>query len=792
MRGLLRVGQNLRRAPGFTVTVVIILGLGIGMATAMFAALRTVLLQRLPVDDQKHLVVLRALGKGGVEVPLAFSAYVELRDGSRTLRGLAGVDYWSASDQPFRDGDEALVLRQGAVTGNFFQVLGASPAIGRLLRPDDDVKGSERVMVIAYDFWRRHYRSDPRVIGKQLFVPGLNWVFTIVGVAPAGLDYPQSVDYWVPIGDHAVDMVGRLGPDASSAGARAELMESVRRYQQQSSDRRIVDARVESLSQAVYGDVGAAIVVLGAAAGLLLVIACANVSNLLLLRAAARRPELAVRQALGASPWRLLRLLFAENIVVTMLGGLLGLAVASGLLRVILVLAPRELPRADALRLAGTPVALALGVTLLSVALTGLAPLGAARRLDLGAQLRLDGRAGTESHARRRARRALVASQVAIALIVLAAAGLLVRTLERLEHLDLGYETDHLTIVQVIPPFVTDTATAPYFALLDRLLPAIRDVPEVVGVTPLFAWPLTGANTYAGALEVEGHPPPSGESNPIVSVDAVGVGFFDTFRLPILRGRGFTDADRAGGLRVAVVSEATRRLYWPGQDPVGRRVRFLGDTTAAGWRTVVGVSSDIHYREFREQTPTIFLPYRQDYWSTTLAIRTRGDAAAAIRNIRATVQHSAPGVVFWRAEAMNEILAGPLAWPRLIALLLSGFALSALVLAAVGLYGVMAWSVRQRTRELGVRLALGATASRIRREVLREALVMVGAGAIAGAAIGLAGSRFLRALLFQVSPVDAGTFAVASCLLTGVGLAAAYLPARRASHVDPARALRTD
>jgi len=381
---------------------------------------------------------------------------------------------------------------------------------------------------------------------------------------------------------------------------------------------------------------------------------------------------------------------------------------------------------------------------------------------------------------------------VALALVVLAGAGLVARSLARLEGLDLGYTTAHVAVVQLAFPVEAIRDRSRITATIDRVVAETRALPDVAGVSPVLVNPFLGANIFNGRFEVEGRPDLTGDANPFVSTEAVGADYFRALDVPIVRGRAFTDADREHAPNVVIVSEAAARRYWPGENPLGRRIRLNGDTSAAGWATVVGVSGDVHFRTLREATPTVYSPYHQFFTQGIFVLRTRGPLERALPALRRVVRDVDPGATLWNARPMDELLAAPLAQPRLSAFLLAAFALTAVVLAAAGLYGAMASAVRQRTRELGVRLALGATPGRLRRGVLGQALALSAAGVAAGAVVALGTSRALAALLFEVSPADPLTFVGVSALMLAVALVAAYVPARRATRVDPARALRTE
>jgi len=445
----------------------------------------------------------------------------------------------------------------------------------------------------------------------------------------------------------------------------------------------------------------------------------------------------------------------------------------------------------DVIRLAGTPVDVAAGVTLVTVMLFGVVSALVATRGDLASLLRIDSRSGTETRRRRRFRQSLVASQVALAVVMLAGAGLLVRSLERLERLDLGYETDHLSIVDLAVPFTKYGAPQKVFAMFDDLYGRLRAVPGVTAFTPVLYPPFLGANLMQVTPVLDGQSGAAVDANPPVPLEGGGIEYFRTFGIPILRGRGFLPGDRESAPKIVVVSEAVARRLWPGQDPVGKRLRFLGGNPT-DWRTVVGVAGDIRFRRLKEATAMIYVPWHQLITFGTFAVRTRDALASALPAMRRVVREFDPETDVWDARTMDAYIDEPLAQPRLSTVLMSAFGVVGLLLAAIGLYGMMASAVQERTRDLGVRLALGATPGRLRREVLGAALSVTSVGAVVGLAAALVSSRLLTTLLFEVSPTDPITLAGVCVLLLGVGVGAAYLPARRAMRIDPIVALRSE
>lgn len=792
--------RALRNAPTFTVTAVVILTVGIGMAVAMVTVFRAVLVERLPVVDQDRLVVMWTRNQGGTELTPGKKVVTAFRRETRTLRDAAGVVHWGATVYPLADGDRTILVRQAIVDGNFFDVLGARPALGRLLTRDDEIGGRfqpdsfaglPHAMVLSWGTWQRQFGGDSTVLGRRLVDPYSQWTYTVVGVAPPGLDYPAGVSEWVPAGrdiDASEMVVGRLRPGVTPAAARAEYLAAMTRLEPRV---RFFGAAVHTLPDQILGDIRPTLVILVAAVALLLLVACTNVGNLLLLRAAQRRREIAIRRALGAGYGDLVRQLLVESAALALAGGALGLLCGVAMLRVLLALAPAELPRTDAIRVAGAPVWSAVVVTVAAVLFFGLAPALLGARADVATGLRPGARAGHESRRGRRTRELLVAWQVALALVMVSGAGLLTRSLARLQRLDLGLQPEHLAMFSLALPAGGYDSEAKVFALGEDVFRRLRGIPGVVAVTPVIIPPFIAPSAFQFAFTLEGQSPDEAERNPLVPTEGAGPEYFRTMGLPIVRGRGFSPQEGADAPPEVVVSESIARRFWPGKDPIGKRISNArgGDST---WLTVVGVVPDIHYRTLREGTPTVFLQWRRALWQGNVAIRTSADFRAVLPALQRAVHDLDPRIVVWDAATMDELMAEPLATPRLAALLLAGFGIVAVVLAAVGLYGVTASVVRQRTHELGVRLALGASPSRLRREVLARAVALVAGGAVLGVAGSLLSGRLYQTLLFDVSPADPLALLGACVVLGGAGVAAAYVPARRATRIDPAQALRAE
>jgi putative ABC transport system permease protein len=791
--------RGFRRTPTFTVAAVLILGLGIGMAAAVATVFDTVLVQRLPVRGQDRVVVLRTLDAGGIDISFRVEEVDEIRRQSRMVRDVAAFWHLGAFAFSLNDDGRPFEILQAWVTANFFDMLGARPALGRLLRPEDDATGAPTVMVLSYGTWQRRFGRDPRVLGKRLVDPIRGVAYTVVGVAEPGLDFPSQAGAWlapIPPQYASVNVMARLAPNATPEQARSEFLAVMQRIdRQRKTPVGVARADVRSLPQVVLGDVRPILLALAAAVALLLLITCANVGNLMLLRAAAREHEMAIRRALGATRGDIARQLGVESVLMGGAGSLLGLGTAYFLLRALVVYAPTQLPRSDVIRLAALPVAGAVGVALLAVIVFGVLPaLGTSREM-VGSAQRLDRRSGSETRERRRVREYLVAAQVALALVMLASAGLLVRSLERLERQDLGYRADHLGIGFMLLSRDAYSSLAKAMAVFDAAYPRLRAVPGVAAVSPLLIPPFLGPNTWELWLDIDGRMSADSSEIPHFAVEAGGGDLFRTMGISILRGRAFTDDDRENAPKVAILSESAARRLWPGENPIGKRIRDKYGSWYAGgseWKTVVGVAEDTHFRALRESTPMLYLPWRQFETQGTFAVRTHRSLESVLPAMRRALREIDPSLDIWQARTMDDYLAAPLSQPRMSTLLMSGFGVTALLLAAIGLYGVMASTVRQRTRELGVRMALGATPERLRRGVLGRSLGIVVAGAVAGLGGALATGQLLTGLLYQVSPVDPITLVGVCVLLFAVALVAAYVPAQRATRVDPAEALRSE
>lgn len=643
------------------------------------------------------------------------------------------------------------------MSGGYFDLLGTRPLLGRVLQPEDDLLGAAPVVVLSHNAWQRYFGGDPGVTDRHVILHETGLAHAIVGVMPLGLDYPKGTDFWAPVMPNSrplgndpvyveLSVLGRLRPGASPIDAGAELTNYFGRPDAPLWHRD-VHGISHSLRSATLGDVRPAVLAFASAAGLLLLIACINVANLLLVRGIDRVREIAVRSALGARRRRIAAQLITESALLAVGGGLLGMGIAAAAVRGFLALAPPGTPRLNEVHVSGGVISGAAMITAVVTLLFALAPALITSRVVLRDGLSSGSRQSGAGRRFRLGTEALVVGQVALTLLILSVAGLLARSLIALERTDLALEPSGLLFAELALPYSGFGDTEGQLALLDRLLPRLESIPGIRAVSPVLATPFSGSGGIVAQVPAEGQPPDQAARNPPLTVEVVTPNYFATLGIPILLGRAFSDQDRTDSPAVAVISESAARYYWPEADPIGGRL------TAPGARTIsiVGVVPDTRYGDLRDPRPSLYFPLRQSFFPVapmTLAIRTDGRSETVVADIRRAIDEIDPAVGLVSASPFEAFRAVQLMQPRLNAMLLALFAIGALTLAAVGLFSVLATMVRQRTRELGIRIALGATAADVGMVILRKGMA---AGATVGLAGALAANRLLAALLFRSS-----------------------------------------
>ena len=806
------VGQDARYglralagAPGFTVAAVLALALGIGATTAIFSVVDAVLLRPLPYRDPARLAVLLHRGRN----PVAPANFLDWKRDASSFESMGAADFWQANltgvDRPER-------VQGLHVTANLLPMLGVPPLIGRLFGPEEDAPGREHTVVLGYRLWQRRFGGDPSVLGRTVTLDGE--AHTVVGVMPRGFEFPpfwaRGAEMWaaISLADRAANrtaqslrVFGRLSPGTSLPQARAEIATLTGRLEQAypGTNR---DVRVLSLDDVVVGDVRAALLVLLGAVALVLLISCANVAHMLLARAAARHKEVALRVALGASRGRMIRQLLTESVLLASIGGAAGVTLAAAATRAVVAFGPADIPRLDATELDLGVLVFAVGVSFLTGIAFGLAPTVQASAPDLNRGLRESERGSTAGAGRHRLRRLLMASEVSLALVLLVGAGLMIRTFVALRGVDPGFRPDHLLTAVVSVTGSTAAAPGRRLAFYRDVLEQVRAMPGVVSAGAINHLPLAG-DVWGVPFAVEGRPRPAVGESPHATFRAVLPGYFETMGLPLVRGRDFNDRDALGAPGSVVVNEWMARRHWPGEDPIGRRITFDDLDKNPHWFTVTGVARDAARSDWAAPPEEeVYLPLLQSqrylespqpqYTYLTVVARTRSDPAAMVAALREAVRSADRGVTLSEVQTMDEVVARATASPRFYLLLLGTFAAAALALAAVGIYGVMSYSVARRTNEIGIRMALGARSGDVLRLVMREAVGVVAIGGGIGLGVAWLLTRLMGGLLYGVGAADPATFAGVGAVLTVVALLATYVPARRAVSVDPLKALRAE
>ncbi len=816
----LRYGARmLLKNPGFTLIAVITLALGIGANSVIFSLVNALLLRPLPVDKPESLVAVYTSDFSSTQFGASsYPDYIDFRDRNQVFSGM--VAYTTTPFSLNIDGTNERAFGE-IVSGNYFSTLGVTPALGRGFLPEEDRTPGERpVALISHKLWQNRFGGDPGVVGRVVKLNG--HPFTIVGVAPekySGLLRGIAVDLWVPAmmmkqalpgsdnlvarGSRSFIVMGRLKPgatlDQAQTNFRAIAEQLFKEWPQQweniRKESRVISLVPESEAR-VMPDFRTPLVIFMAmlmtVVGLVLLIACANVANLLLARATARRKEIAIRLSLGAGRGRLIRQLITESVMLASLGGIAGLLLAGWGADLLMAFKPPvQVPIEIDLRADWRVLGFTFGLSLLTGVIFGLAPALAVTRPDLVASLKDESGAGS---GRGRLRGALVIAQVSLSLMLLICSGLFIRSLRNAGSVDPGFDADNLLLMSMDLKLqgYTESAGRNFTAqLLDR----VRALPGVEAASLAEYLPL-GLDGSRRGVTIEGYIAQPGESTEVGSA-AVAPGYMETLRIPLLRGRAFTEQDREGTPGVVMINEAFARRYWSGQDPIGKRIQMgmaRSGPNDSPYLEVVGVVKDGKYSTLGEEaTPFFYLNLAQRYQSSpTLLLRARGnplDALPAVRNEIAALDKNLP---LYDVKTMRQHLALALLPARLAGSVLGVFGLVALILAAAGIYGVMAYSVAQRTREIGVRMALGANTGAVLKLVLRQGMTLTLIGVAIGLSASLALTRLMKSLLFGVSATDPLTFIVLALLLALVALTACYIPARRAAKVDPIAALRCD
>ncbi len=787
--------------PAFTLIALITLALGIGANTAIFSVVNSVLLRPLPYPNAERLMTIwedHRARNGPEREWTSPPGFEDWRDQAKSFDHVVALQGWG----PTLTGQGEPERLVGAlVSHDTFAMLGVAPVLGRAFRPEEDQRGVEGVVVISHGLWQRRFGADPSLVGKRISLNGES--SAVIGVMPAGFKFPiiGDADIWRPIqpvinpgcqrGCYTIRVMARLKPDATEAQARADLSAVAARIEQQFPDPNSkIGATLVPLHEFLVGPVKTQMLALLVAVGFVLLIACANVANLLLARSATREKEIAIRASLGAGRWRIARQLLSESLLLAVIGGVLGLLLSYWLVNLVVSFSPRGTPRLDEIGIDRRALGYTMAVTVLTGLLFGTAPVWQLFKADLNQSLRDGGKGLQVARSGRRALSALVVAETALALMLLVGAGLLIRSFIRLQRVDPGFNPRNvLTAVVTLPQAVYPERNqiAPFYSqLLDR----VRTLPGVQSAAAVSSLPLAGSDSDAGFV-IEGRPAPQPNQEPVAWYSSVSHDYFRTVGMRLIAGREFTERDHENSPRVVIISEATARRYFPNEDPIGKRI---GNGRPDGWREIVGVTADVkHFGLNQDARASMFFPHSQQPARLMFIVaRTAAEPLSLSSALRGAVVAMDKNLAVSNIRAMEEITAQSIGQERFTLLLLGLFSALALLLAVAGIYGVMSYAVAQRTHEIGVRMALGAQTGDVLKLVVTQGMVLVLAGVGIGLALALAMTRFIRGLLFGMSATDPMTFAGVAALLALVALVACYVPARRASKVDPKVALRCE
>lgn len=778
--------------PGFAIVVVLILGLGIGASSMLFSFVSCLMIRPLAMEDPARTIAIFEHQPSGERPKVSLPNFLDWRAQNKTFASMAlyRTDNFNYADGA--DPDRVLALRAGA---DIFAVLGAKTAYGRVFDAHDDRPGADRVAVLTKQFWKLRYQSDPNLVGRTVRINGEPHV--IIGVLKEDPDYFGMRNVWVPLamdekaaprGSHFLSAVGRLRPDVTVAMAQADLDTIARRLEKDHIENRNLGVLLMRFHDYLLESVRSAMLVCMAASCFLLLITCINVANIVLARGAARRKELAIRASVGASRPRIIRQLVTESIVLSVLGGVLGLLIAYWTIDPVANIAPVAF-HIIPVEIDGRVLAFTFAVSILTGIVFGMTPALQIARSDLQETLKSGGKLSGSGSGR--VRQTLVVAEVALAVVLLVGAALLIQSYKRVQNVDPGLDPKNVIAMQVSLPPSQYPQRADIRRFMDRAIEDIRGLPGVESASTVFMIPIGPANLTG--VTVEGLPTAvPGETHGMADYEAIGPGYFHTLRIPIVQGRDFSDHDTENSPRVIIVGESVARRFWPGQDAIGRRVKIGPPGSDGPWLAIVGVVKDVKNRGLDSEPPAeVYVPFRQEPNRTmSIVVRSTVDPLSIASTVRRKILAIDPDQPVFNMRTMREIIDESLWQRRGLAVIIGVFAVVSLLLSALGIHGVISYSVHQRQHELGVRVALGALAGDVLRLVLQEGFALTAIGLVIGVGAALSLTRAMSALLFAVSAADLSTYVAIGLLLVIVSFAACFIPARRATNVDPLIALR--
>jgi putative ABC transport system permease protein len=794
----LRYGiRTLLKNPSFAFVAAMTLALGIGASAAIFSVINAVVIRPLPYKDSDRIMLVEEKHElAGHSLNLTYASYLDLAARSESLESVSAYRTWNFK---LTDAGEPEQVSGALVTYDMFTSLGATPAMGRSFSPEEDRPGNDKVVVLSYGLWHRRFNAEANVLGRIIKINDADCA--VIGVMPRGFQFPDQSELWTPLApggslsanrrSHLLTVIGRLKESATRSQAQAEMDSIAKQIDEQNPG---VDSAlglsVIGLQQRMAAPALPALSVLLGAVGLVLLIACVNVANLMLARAARREQEIAIRAALGASRLRLIRQLMTESLLLAIVGGAAGAALAWLCVKLIIILSPGNIPRLGEASVDWRVLVFALSISLFTGILFGVAPALQSSRASLGQSLK-DAARGSSGAGRKRLRNFLVVSEIALALVLLIGAGLLLNSFKKLLDVKPGFDPAGTLTMQLFlsgPRYAEDYQKT---AFLKEALERIRSVPGAVSAGLVNSLPIAGG--VATDFEIAGRPAPAAGQEPLADIRIIDTDYFRAMRIPLQRGRWFDERDTSQSQKVMAINEAMARRHWPDEDPLGKRVT-MKDWGEPLTGEIVGIVGDVKANGLEsESRPMIYWPYTQFPSSfNRIVIRAEGDQSSVIAAVKREVQAIDSEQPISDIRTMDEVLSSAAAGRRFNLALLGGFAIAALALAAAGVYGVASYMVAQRTREIGIRMALGAERRNIVLLIMKQSAGLTAAGIVVGLAGAIALTRLMSSLLFEVSPTDPLTFASVSLMLAGVALGASFAPARRAANVDPMIALRSE
>lgn len=796
----LRYGfRRLLKSPGFTAIAVLALALGIGASSAIFSVVNAVLLSPLPFRDSDKLMMVWGTQPQLDMAPFSPADFLDLRDQNHVFEHIAA---YKAQSLNLTGSDEPERIRGAVISASFFSLLNVKPLLGRGFFPEEEEAGNNQVVVVSHGLWQRRFGSNPSLVGQTLTLNAKSYM--VIGITSLNDQFPSWADVWIPLAfdanetklrdTHYLNVLARLKPEVTIEQAQADMDIIASRLEQEyPASNTGIGTRLISLQDQIVGSIRPSLLILLGAVGFVLLIACANVANMLLARSAARQREMSIRAALGASRSRVVRQLLTESVVLAFIGGAFGLLMAIWGIKLLITVSPGTIPRVGEIGIDGSVLAVTFLLSIITGVIFGLAPALQISKPNLNVTLKEGGRSSTQGAGRRSLNSLLVVLEVALALVLLIGAGLMIKSFLRLQKVNPGFDPNNVLTMQVALPRFKYSDVNHRAAFYQQVLERMKNLPGVQSSGAITSLPLSGNNSSTSFV-IEGREMPAAVEKPLSEYRTISPDYFRAMSIPLLKGREFNELDHEKASGVVIINETMARRFFPNEDPIGKR---LGLSGPPDWREIVGVVGDVKDLGLdAEPKPESYMPYLQsslsylEYSSMVLVIRTAADPTSMVPTLRGVIQAVDRDQPIYNVKTMEQYLSESISQQQFNTLLLIIFGVVAIVLATIGIYGLMAYSVAQRTHEIGIRMAMGAQHSDVLKLVVGQGMILGLIGVTIGLVAAFALTRVLSSLLYQVSATDPFTFIGLSLLLVTVAMVASYIPAYRATKIDPIIALR--